>query len=170
MIEPVLAFLAGWLLSWPSLFVLFGLGVLFEHADWRGTSLLLTLITAVSAFFFFDVTLIDLAFIAVGYLVIGVLWSFWRYRRYVRKEVELIKQGNHSPDVQGIKLSYLVPSNNTEIIVGWIMVWPFSAIGSIVGDLIDLVTELVTTTFRKIYASIYNAATKGLLDESKRLK
>ena len=170
MIETVLAFLAGWLLSWPSLFVLFGLGVLFEHNEWRVMALLITLVTAASAFFFFDVTLVDLAFIAAGYLVIGVVWSFWRYRRYVQTEVEKIKQGNHSPDVQNIKLGYLVPSSKTETIVGWIVVWSFSAIGSIVGDLIDLITELVTTTFRRIYAAIYNAATKGLLDESKRLK
>lgn len=170
MIETALAFLAGWLLSWPSLAILCGLGILFEHNEAHGMAIFLALITAASAFFFFDVTAVHLAVVAVAYLVVGVAWSFWRYRRFVRSAVERITRESHSPDILSIKLGSLKPSSNTEKIVGWVIVWPFSAVDSIVGDLISIVTELVTTTFRKIYVSIYNAATKGLLDESKQLK
>lgn len=167
MIETVLAFLAGWFLSWPALAILCGLGILFEHNEARGTAIFILLVSAVTAFFFFDVTAIQLATIAGIYLVVGTVWSFWRYRRYVRREVEIIKHGDYTPDVTSIKLGYLTPANNTERIVGWIIVWPFSAIDNLVGDFINLLTELVNTAFRKVYASIYEAATKGLVDPNK---
>jgi divalent metal cation (Fe/Co/Zn/Cd) transporter len=160
MIETVLAFLAGWFLSWPALAVLVGAGVLFEHWESTGMVVFLTIVTAVTAFFFFDVTLVQLAICGVIYLAIGILWSFWRYRRYVRKEVaERINSGSRVTDVWLARIS---PLSNTDTIVGWVVVWPFSAIENLAGDLINGITELVTTTFRRMYASIYEAATKDV--------
>lgn len=170
MVETILAFLAGWFLSWPSLAILLGIGILFEHNEARGMAIFLIIVSAITAFFFFDMTLAQVAVYAGIYLVIGTIWSFWRYRRYVRSTVERLRSSGKSPSYKAMELESLAPSQNTNTIVAWIIVWPFSAVDNIAGDLINLLTELVNNVFRQIYASIYTSATKGLAADIERAK
>lgn len=162
MIDVVLAFLAGWFLSWPALIGLCVVGILFEHNEVRGGAVFTAIVAGITAFFFFSVPLLDLAIYAALYMVIGFVWSFWRYRRFVAAKVAYIKENISDKERRKQKADELAPKNHIDTIVCWVIVWPFSAIENLTSDLIDGVTTLVKTTFKAIYNKIYTSAVSDL--------
>jgi hypothetical protein len=164
MFEVVGAFLAGVFLNWYALGILCAAGVWFEHSDTGGFSVFLAIVTAVVAALFFSVPLTDILVYAAAFVAIGFIWSFWRYRRYVVGQVEYIRKNISGADRRQSEMERLAPKYHTDKIVAWVVVWPFSAIESITGDLIEGITKLVKTTFKAIYNKIYTSATAGLVD------
>ncbi len=162
MTDVVLAFLAGWFLNWYGLIGLCLLGIVAEHNDGRGFAVFLTLCATAVAYFFFNLAPMDLLICAIGYIIIGFGWSFWRYRRFVVAEVEKINASDYNQDRKQMRVESLHPRNHVDTIVAWVIVWPFSAIENLIGDLITGITTLVTTTFKRAYQSIYDSATAGL--------
>lgn len=154
------AFVAGLMLSWPALVVLAFLGILFEHSGSRGWSVFVALVIAAVSFFYFSVSLMSIAIGAVAYIVIGLLWSFWRYKRHVAKMIEEHKgsDANHKERV----LRSLHPKEMLGTITAWIVVWPFSLVENLVGDIINFIQELVTKFFRGVYMRIYDSAVAAL--------
>lgn len=164
MIDVVLAFLAGWFLSWPALIGLCVLGIFAEHNDGRGFAVFVAIVTSVVAVLFFSVPLADAALYGVGYLAVGFVWSFWRYRRFVATKVAYIKEHTVDPERRKDQASTLAPKYHIDTIVAWVVIWPFSAVENLASDLIDGLTTLVKTTFKAIYHKIYTSATAGLND------
>jgi hypothetical protein len=160
--EMILAFLAGWLLSWPALGVLFVLGVLLEYASWRGTAVFVGIVAAVSAYFFFQISLQTLAIAAAIYFVVGVLWSFWRYRVYVREAV-----ATATTKMEKERLYRYEPGNNLGKITAWIIVWPFSMVENVIQDVIRFAEMLVKEVFHKVYERIFQSAIKGVVKGDK---
>jgi hypothetical protein len=164
MFETIVAFLAGFLLTWPALIALFCIGVGFEYAEWRGFAVFTALITALTSYFYFHVPFLDILVYAAGYLVIGLLWSFWRYKRYVDKKIkdwrEVRKGAGGGKDYIIEKLK---PSNMWPTITAWVFVWPFSAVENLVGDIIDIGVRVVKQVFRGVYNRIYLSAIKSIL-------
>jgi hypothetical protein len=74
--SAAVAFAAGLLLTWPAFIVLVFLGILFEHNGARGWAVFTALAVAAVSYFFFSVSLLTIAIGAVGYIVIGLIWSF----------------------------------------------------------------------------------------------
>jgi len=169
MIDWTVGFLGGlatgYLLTWPGLFVLFVLGVLFEHNDARGWAVFTGIGALVASFFFFGLTLSDIAFIAIGYVVVGLLWSFWRYKRYLVEQVARIKASGVSEDMKRHRAEQLHPAKNLDTITAWIIIWPFSVISSLTGDLIDLIQTLVQKVFKGVYHRMYVSATADLIKD-----
>ena len=174
--ENLIAFIAGWLLSWPALI---GLGIWCEHKDHRKSSITFALIILgailLAAFRIFDLSLVSAGLIVLAYGACGVLWSFFRYRRFVRSSVEdwneahenyvkTSRAGVHLGGADSLEqlMNRLKPSSNTGKIIAWMVVWPFSFIENLAGDIIGGLTELVKTTFKTVYASIYAAAIQDL--------
>ena len=151
-------FIAGWGIT--ILVILAVLGILFEHNGARGWSVFTALVVAAVAYISFNVSLVMIGIGAVAWLAIGLVWSFWRYKRHAAKVVE---ENRDAP--AGVKervLRDLHPRAMLPTITAWIMIWPFSMVENIVGDLINLVQTLVTKFFRGIYHSIYDAAVAAL--------
>ena len=157
MVTGIMAFFGAYLLTWPALIVLFFLGVLFEHNNHRGFAVFIGLISIAISYFVFDVPLKIIAAYAAGYLVIGLLWSFWRYKRFVEMALSRIKASGKSDAYMKAAVENLAPSNQLLTITAWIIIWPFSAVENVVGDVLNMIQTLVTKFFKGVYNKIYTS-------------
>jgi len=160
MIETMFMFAAGFMLSWPALIVLLILGILFEHNDAHGWAVFTAMVTAAVAYFFFSVPLMTLAIGIVAYLVVGLIWSFWRYKRHVDTVVTQYK--DEPSEARQRAIGRLHPKAMLSTITTWIIVWPFSMIENITSDIINAIQMLVQKVFRGIYHRIYESAVDQL--------
>lgn len=151
-------FIAGWAVL--ILIVLFVLGILSEHNDSSGWSIFFMLIAAGVAFLTFSLSWTMLAVYAGGYLVVGLIWSFWRYKRHAEKVVAENKGADAR--TKETVLRRLHPKEMVGSITAWVMIWPFSFVENMVGDLINFIQTLITKVFRGIYHKIYDAAVAAL--------
>lgn len=154
------SFVAAFLLTWPAIIAIVLFGVLAEHNDSRGWSIFFTLLGAFVAFFFFNVSLLSLAFGVVAYIGLGLVWSFYRYKRYAVDIVE--KNRNATSQQKDQALRDLHPTAMLGTITSWVMVWPYSLVANFIGDLIDGIQILIKKVFRGIYFRIYDAAVSSL--------
>jgi len=160
------AFFAGWMLNWPCLIGLLALGIISEANEAHGWAVFIGLISATVAYFFFSVTLATLLTSAAIYLVIGFIWSFWRYKRHADKIVEQYK--DKSVDQKKYALEYLRPRRMLNEITTWVIVWPFSIVENITGDIIKIIQTTITKFFKGIYNRIFNNAASQLgIEDSK---
>jgi len=160
MVEAIGLFLGAWVLTWPAIIVLFVLGILFEHNAARGWALFIALVSMVVAYFFFNVSLAVIALGAVGYIAIGLIWSFWRYKRHAEKVVEENRNAGRHEKERAIER--LHPKAMLSTITAWIIIWPFSMVENILGDIITTVQLLVTKFFRGVYHRVYDSAVSAL--------
>jgi len=160
MIETIFAFIAGTMLSWPALVIMIILGILFEHNGARGFAVFTALVTMVISYFFFSIPLMTIALGALAYIVIGLVWSFYRYKRHAIKVVEQYKDRELSSKSDALR--DLHPTAMLSTITAWILIWPFSMVENVIGDIINSVQLLVTKVFRGLYYRIYDAAVAQL--------
>lgn len=164
----------GFFLSWYFLIGVLCAGLLFEIWEVRTLTVVAVIAAAVIAYVKFDVTWTQLGVTVVCYLLVGSIWSVWRFYRYAstatEKHLERIKSGGLDNTERNNReiLNRLQPANNVEKIVAWIIVWPISAVESIVGDVIRLLKLWVTKALIKIFDSIYAAVTKPITDASEK--
>ena len=158
----------------PSLLIivgLFAIALFFENIDWEGTKFIWSVILVAYVSTYFNVSLYNgLVFGLPIYLAAGIIWSFYRYRRYVQDEIrkfdsseKYMSFGDAHANRTVTLLEKLHPSRNITKIVDWIIFWPLSFTNNFIGDLIDSVRYLVKNTFKSIYMKIYKAATKDLI-------
>jgi len=161
MMETFFAFMAGVLISWPALVLLAILGILFEHYHARGWAVFTALAVAAVSYFYFKIPLITIAIGAGVYLVVGLLWSFWRYKRHADKVVAENKDQNAAVKQDAVRR--LHPQQMLGTITAWILIWPFSVTENLIGDIINVVQQLVQKVFRGVYQRIYNSAVAALM-------
>ncbi len=154
MIDAILVFLAAWAVSGPSLVLFCLFGVWAEHIEARGFAVFWALVSAVAAFFYFDVSLESIAISSVGYVCFGLLWSFYRYKRFIVAKVEYLSQSEYKFS----RIEDYHPSKMLDTITAWIIIWPFSLIENLCGDIINGVETLVKSVFKGVYNKIYNTA------------
>ena len=154
----LIGFIAGWGILALSALAL--LGIIAEHNDSRGWSIFWLLLAAGVAYVTFSFSLVTLLVGAVAYIAIGLVWSFWRYKRHAAKIVE--KHRNSTASEKERALRDLHPKSMLGTITAWIVIWPFSMVENIVGDLITAIQSLVTTFFRGVYHRVYDAAVASL--------
>mgnify|MGYP000170277820 CR=1 FL=1 len=168
MFETLFVFLSGmataYLLTWPALIVLLVLGILFEHNGARGWAVFTGLVAIATSYFFFAVPFETLLVYAVGYIVVGLFWSFWRYKRFVEAEANTIRNLNVTDERKAEAARRLAPNNNLDTITAWILIWPFSAIENLLADVINAVQALVTKVFKGVYHRIYTSLVGDLIN------
>jgi hypothetical protein len=155
--------IAGYLLTWPALLGLVILGVVFEHRDHRGWAVFAGIVSMVVSYFYFDVPLTLLAEIAAAYIAIGFIWSFWRYKRFVRQGIEELKECWTDPREVATRAERFKPGKHVDTISCWVIIWPLSFIGCVTGDIIDTVGELIQRFFKGVYARIYASAVQDIM-------
>lgn len=148
---------SAYLVTWPFLAVLFLAGVFFEHTRCHGWAVFMGILAAVVSYFYLDVPFTTILEWAVGYLAIGVVWSFWRYNSHVSESVKALNESNTVGVYLREKVEALAPGKNLDLITTWIIIWPFSAVENILGDILTFIQTLVTKVFRSVYAKIYSA-------------
>lgn len=162
MIELIYAFFIGNILALVGLLVV--LTVIFEHKEKTGMAIMTFIFTTFCVFYFgtieFELKKFLMALLAYG--IIGIVWSFWRYKRYVEVKSEAAYAKHKSAEMSqfdqrylNLALESLQPKNMTGKIVQWIIIWPFSMIENILGDLIVLIEKIVTGSLNSIYQKIY---------------
>lgn len=151
-------FIAGWAIL--ILGVLFLLGILSEHNESSGWAVFWMVLAGGVAYVAFNLSLVMLAVGAVAYVVIGLVWSFYRYKRHAEKQVAKYKDA--SAHEKERVLARLHPKEMLGTITAWIVIWPFSMVENVVGDLINFIQSLVTKFFRGVYFRIYDAAVAAL--------
>lgn len=161
--EFLLGAVTGYLLTWPALGFFLAWAIYAEHSDSQGWAVFVSLVASAIAFFMFDVPMQTLFYSALIYAVVGVVWSFWRYKRYVEVRVEELKKTSSSDSINlQYALKRLSPSEMTGSIVSWIIIWPISLLENLVSDIITGLEKLVRSWLNKVYTSIYQSATKDL--------
>jgi hypothetical protein len=166
MTEFFTGLITGYVLTWYGTLAFILLGIFAERNESFWSVLCLAIVASiVYTMASPSITIGMLALGVIGYLILGLAWSFWRYRKFVNKQVIKINEtfhrfySNHNyPEYFDREVKQLHPSNQVNHIVAWILAWPFSLIESGIGDLIDFAKSLVTTVFRSVYAKIYDSA------------
>lgn len=173
----MLEFIMGIAFSWYALIGLFIVAFACEHYDNSGGATIFTLFIGGVAYMLFGLSPVEMGYIALAWIPVGLCWSFWRWRRVCSDKVaeftkaitshtELRSNSPHFND-NGLdeiekyqneaRLSLaesINPKRHTSRITYWIVSWPFSFLETILGDLISMVTGLVTTTFKQTYQRI----------------
>lgn len=152
----VLDFLLSIVLTVPFLATLLFLGILFEHNESRVWAIFIGIIATVVSYFYFKFPLIGVLYGAIAYSVVGVLWSFFRYKRYVNKKVDESRTMDDHEKQNLIR--HIHPTLMLGAITAWIMIWPFSMVDNLLGDIVNAVEALVKTVFRSVYNRIYTSA------------
>lgn len=156
--DTIIAFSAGFLLSWPSLIVLLLLGVLAEHNDSRGWAVFFGIVLATISYFYFELVLLDMLMWSAAYFIVGIFWSFWRYRRHMTRTVARLRSEYDDLIIINRALQRHTPGNMKGTITAWVIIWPLSFIGSMSGDLIDVVQAFISTFFKGVYHRIYSVS------------
>jgi len=160
MIESILFGLA-FLATWPAILVLCILGIWCEHGESRGWAVFWALVAGVSAYFYFEVPLQRIAIASVGYLCFGLVWSFYRYKRFITAKAE--EYAGMKTDWMDLGIQRFHPSKMLDTITAWIIIWPFSLIENLCGDIINGIETLVKRVFNGVYTRIYNAAVADMI-------
>lgn len=152
-------FILGVVFSLPVLIGLIFLDLVLEHNGNDGWSLLITLVVAALAWNMFTIPLNIMFIVAVAYFPVGVLWSFWRWKRHCTRVVADAKK---NPGQKAAALKKLDLSEQIFRIVSWILNWPASLLASLLGDIIDVFEVLVRKVFHNVYVKISRSAIKQI--------
>ena len=161
--EVIVAFLAGWFLSWPGLAFFLCIGTIFEANEEHGWAIFVGMVAAFIAYTMFAMPLSVLAAWIAAYFGMGFVWSFWRYKRHKDKIVEEYKDMGVASRKSA--LQNLDPRRMLSQITSWVIIWPFSMVENVLGDIIKLVQTAITTFFKSIYTRIYLDAVGKLMPE-----
>lgn len=159
--EFIIGFLAGYMLTWPAFIVLCILGIILEANEEHGWAVFIGLVTATVAYFFFALSLTAIALYVAAYFAVGFMWSFWRYKRHCDKIVETYKDSTNQRDKDSA-IEYMRPTRMLNKITTWVIVWPFSMIENLVGDIINVIQSAITKFFKGIYTRIFDSAASKL--------
>lgn len=148
----------AYLLTLPALMLLILLGIIFEFYD-NVLSVYTGIAAALVAYFMFNIPLTTLAIYAGIYLIVGIVWSFWRFKRYTDKQVDEYNEITDKKDYEYHRLLERISlKSSTGRIVAWITVWPFSMIENLTSDIVKLLKSLVTDVLKYFYNIIVNNA------------
>lgn len=128
-----------------------------DHGLWGLTSIVVTLIlywalggstTLLGIWYAILDKPINSIAIVVGYLIIGVAWSFFKYYSHVRAKKR-----------SGYSKASLANSDNTSLVLTWMAYWPVSIVLHIIGDgiyklylwIYDQVKGVYTWILDKVY-------------------
>lgn len=151
--EFITGFFIGYLANTVGLVTLLLCALLFDIFNSTKTVVFLMITAAIAAYVGFDIPLNIVLGAAIGYFAIGVLWSVWRYKRFVNAELLRIYKNENCE--KKLLINWLAPKHNTSKILYWIFVWPISAINALVGDFIHMATAFVQTFFKGVYETLY---------------
>lgn len=143
--------------SWNLLIVLFSLGIISDFYSNRFFCSLFAILAVVSSVYFFTPSAKDIVIISIGYISVGLLWSFWRYKDFVTTSIADIMKSkdNQTFQLTNHMIKEISPNNMVSTIVAWVIAWPFSLVGNVLSDLVNIV-------FIKAYNKIYQNAVNNI--------
>ena len=161
MTEIFLGLATGYLFTWPAIAILIVLGIIFESAAHHTSAAFLGIVAAVSAYFYFQLDIQSMVMYIVAYFAMGFGWSIWRYRRHTKSIVELYR--NERESARRNAAERLHPLAMLSTLTAWVIIWPFSMVENLAGDVINMIRTAISTVFRSVYNRIYESAVRDLL-------
>lgn len=153
-------FFSYWAIALLSVFLIF-----FSYKDYKNWSLFFIPILGISVYGLFNLEPIFAAKCVAAYLPIGVLWSFWRWKRHGDDVMKGVSVGELNDRQKSVLIEELTPRYNVDKISSWIIAWPFSAISHIFSDIIALVSKVIREYLIEIYSKISGKHLKELNKE-----
>lgn len=90
----------------------------------------------------------------ITHIVLGIGWSFFKWDRFCAKAAQSWKSVGAK---EGSKSSYMpVWSKNKAKLTCWVVWWPFSVIGYILGDLLIDMFNYIFKQFGEVYNKLSN--------------
>lgn len=159
-----------WTVGFLTLFVLW-----LVHEESDGWAIAWMIALGAIVYHIFQVDTMTLLVSAAAYIPIGIMWSFYRWKRFCNKEVQDYNdrkdQRVSTDEVQGIAdlahwternldslKSTVSPGNNITRLVNWIVIWPFSVVENVLGDIYDAIVRLVKNHLVNLYSKISSNA------------
>ena len=156
--ETIAFLITAYVLTWPALVLLLLVGIAFEHCGARKWAVFTGIVAIAVSYFYFDVSLTQILYTVAAYVAIGVVWSFWRYKVHVDERVASLSEVPHSSSFRQQEVAKLAPSRMADTIVAWIIIWPFSMVENVLGDVLTMIRGLVDRVFKGVYNRIYSKA------------
>lgn len=157
----MLEFLIGVIIS-PWMLVSILIASTFFEANHRSGMVSFLLIGALAiSYFLFSPAPVQVAYVVLGWVPVGLIWSLFRWKRYVSGVVERAKKDN-TPSSDIYLQSDLSLKENLYKIVYWISAWPISFVESIIGDFLRMIQVLVLKIAKGTFARISERALKDL--------
>lgn len=125
--------------------------VFLSHIESEGWSEFFLAVLFVCLYLMVDVSFVQLLIAAPVYLIIGVGYSLFRFKRLCMDITEAVNSGEMKRE-RG--LDKMLPARNVSNIVRWIITWPFSALANIIGDTVEAITLFVKSYLIGIYDRI----------------
>ena len=147
-------FFLGLVLAWPFWIAVCCGSILFTHLGWHFWGIVFTVILGILTWQMLSLSWIAITTILILYIPVGFVWSFFRWKKHCNVTVKEYKSSICTDRYDYTRK--LDVKQNIDAIVGWVILWPFSLIDSFLGDLIDMVTSMIKTLFRKTYTTIAN--------------
>lgn len=164
--EFLLGIAVGVMSSWWWLWALLFTIMVFEHNDLEGWGIFGLILLVITFYIILDINTKYLIISGILYIPLGVAWSIYRWKRHCSSVME---DYDINVKLSGCELdSYqksgfidrLKASNNVTKIVNWVIVWPFSLLDNLIGDIIDFVTQVI----KKHLIGIYNKISAGNIE------
>ena len=149
------------LLATPYILIgMFVLASLLLNLDWPALAGVFMILVAVSLVLLFKASLLTMVIFALSYFVLGVLWSFWKYKRFIDNSVE---QANNIKSNAYIK----PPNAMWGTITGWILSWPFGLTSDFIFEFYSGIKFIARKMFSGVYEWIYENAISKLNKKEK---
>jgi len=174
-IDLAFAFLAG-LIWWELLLivvVIIGGGIALKNESslgfFIGFAILLFVPWTGAGSLWAGIDLISFIWYGVLFIIAGIGWSFFKWKLFVQNIIDRFesnaKNYSHQHHTQYTKQNIKEEINNSkdyDIIIYWIMLWPFSMIGYFIND---FVYNLIKGIIDRIY-TVYDRITDKLISKS----
>jgi len=153
-----LFFVINWL-GWTILAILtIIILTVVENEKW-GWSTLVALLTAGVLYYFLPSSVLgvpsfwSVVIYVVGYVAVGVAWSFFKWTLYVLKAKETyFRMGGKTK--ANIEDYIPVARQNRSNIVGWMAFWPWSALWTIIDDPIKRMYRAMARSLERVFDNI----------------
>jgi len=166
---------SGWLF-WAVVVAVALLIALFDSAEGGEHAALTTGVFALVGVVLFTnvfagVTLVAFALFAAGYFAVGPAWAFWKWYRFLIDRRDYTKKvyANHQAGGEHMRIKETLEehlkknqptaANNKARIVAWILLWPFSVLGSLLSwprRLVVWIFNLLRGVFDRIADKIFS--------------
>jgi len=152
-----------WLTSVPAMIAIVLFGIIAASNNAEGWSVFWGAVLVAALVPVYNLTLVQTVLLVVIYFIAGFLWSFYRYKVWVKNSVD---QYDQTPRHATITASYreeyflrLRPNKNVSLILMWVLIWPFSIVENLCSDLVRLLRDLVKVTFSSVYLKLFESVT-----------
>ncbi len=109
--------------------------------------------------------------ILVLYIPFGLLWSFWRYRAFCKKQIAVnearksIKYGQPTIMTKDELRHRLKITSNIDRVLAWVFSWPIGIPARALEDIIMMVKDFILTFCSNIYTKILETSLTTVSDD-----